>query len=460
MSQNTSRAYRMTDQSSSLFPGEKPQADLAELGERLAKATGGLRVKAVSWHDADGGVLWSSQPLLGIEQREAIRDALESFSGVGARMRVDRALGELDTAVLLRASDRAGNTLGFAMLIVDARALRSKGRGADLPVPALQIVHEFGRTLAQRARQSVPTTAQARAAEKNLNPGGTVNARDVGPEIDRELAELRELQLALHVQALFPLRPSARIRRYEVLLRSRTADGESAAAPVDVLDRAARSGLGTVIDRRVITQLIAWLRKRTDIVEGGPCLFSVNLSPTALQDEHFLRFIGLCLAKAHLPRGLLAFEIQAEALLRRQENSRRVAQALQSIGCGLVIDDFQMSEGQLELLRLPGVRMIKMDPSLTNAAVDDVFSQAKVAACAQIARICGCFTVAKRVESDTTRDLCRSLGIDFVQGFAFAGPAPIDSIVALDAIEEDDGLKELLGDALDEDDDDSEPTPG
>jgi EAL domain-containing protein (putative c-di-GMP-specific phosphodiesterase class I) len=427
----------MTDHPpSTYFPADKPMPDLAELGERLAKATGGLRIKAVSWHDADGSVLWSSQPLLGIEQREAIRDALESFSGVGARMRVDRALGETETAVLIRAADRAGTTLGFAMLIVDSRALRSKGRGADLPVPALQIVHEFGRGLAQRARLQPATTIQ-RSSEPAGGAAGDLSARDLAPEIDREIASLRELQLALHVQPLLALRHSARIRRYEVLLRSRTPQGESDHAPVDVLERATRSGLGTVIDRRVVTQLIAWLRRRSDIVEGGPCLFSVNLSSTALQDEHFLRFIGLCLAKAHLPRGLLAFEIQANALLRRQDSARRVAQALQAIGCGLVIDDFQMNEGQLELLRLPGVRMIKMDPALTNAALDDVFSQAKVAACAQIARICGCFTVAKRVENDATRELCRSLGIDFVQGFAFAGPAPIDSIVALDAIDEE-----------------------
>ena len=126
--------------------------DLADFGSRLAKATGGLRVKAVSWHDADGHVLWSSLPLLGIEQREAIRDALESFSGVGARLRVDRNLGDNQTAVLLRAADREGRTVGFAMLLLDSRVLLSKGRGADLPVPALQIVHEFGRLTAPRAR--------------------------------------------------------------------------------------------------------------------------------------------------------------------------------------------------------------------------------------------------------------------------------------------------------------------
>ena len=63
-----------------------------------------------------------------------------------------------------------------------------------------------------------------------------------------------------------------------------------------------------------------------------------------------------------------------------------------------------------------------------------------------VARICGCFTVAKRVETDATRDLCRSLGIDFVQGFAFSGPAPIDSIVALDAINDEETPSVLLQD--------------
>ena len=427
----------MPESHTSLLSESTSAVDLAELGERLTKATGGLRIRAVSWHDADGLVLWSSQTLLGIEQREAIRDALESFSGVGARMRVDRMLGDGQTAVLLRASDRTGNTLGFAMLVVDSRALLSKGRGADLPVPALQIVHEFGRHMASLTRHVAPvSTSMPGFGDDRFEQLNRVNACDIGPETDREHAALRDMRLALHVQPLVALRPSARVRRYEVLLRSQSEDGDSQAAPIKILESAAEKGLGTVIDRRVVNQLIAWLRKRSDIVESGPCLFSVNLSATALQDEHFLKFVELCLEKAALPRGLLGFEIQASALTRRRTNAQRVAQALQAIGCGLVIDDFAMTDGQLDLLRLPGIKMVKLSPALTDAASNDVFAQAMVAACAQIARVCGFFTVAKRVETELVRDHCRSLGIDFVQGFAFGSPAPIDSIVPLDAIDD------------------------
>jgi EAL domain-containing protein (putative c-di-GMP-specific phosphodiesterase class I) len=418
---------------------EKPVPDLAELGARLTRATGGLRVRAVSWHDADGQVLWSSSPLLGIEQREAIRDALESFAGVGARMRVDRELGDQQTAVLLRAADRAGNTLGFAMLLADSRVLQSKGRAADLPVPALQVISEFGRILLSRSGLAAPSSLRTLDVEVPQDEDCEAVAPP-GAVTDAEHAALRELRLALHVQPLLALRPHSRVRRYEVLLRSQDDGGDSAAAPLAILEKAAGSGLGTVIDRRVVTPLIGWLKRRTDIVENGPCLFSVNLSPTALHDEHFLKFVEQSLADSGLPRGILAFEIPAKVLARRRTSAGRVAHALQAIGCGLVIDDFGMVESQLELLSLPGVRMVKLDPTLTHAAVDSVFAQALTAGCTQMARVLGFFTVAKRIETPEMRDHCRSLGIDFVQGYAFSGPAPLDSILPLERIEDPDAV--------------------
>jgi len=425
----------MSEPQSALLP-DAPSLDLAEFGSRLAKATGGLRVRAVSWHDASGGVLWSSQPLLGIEQREAIRDALESFSGIGARLRVDRNLGDNQTAVLLRAADRDGRTVGFAMLLLDSRVLLSKGRGADLPVPALQIVHEFGRLTAPKAPPAPKAPAKrSRDADVALkSPAPPAEPGNESEGLEHEYAMLRDLNVALHVQPMLPLRATARVRRFEVLLRSFDESGDSKAAPVALLERADEKGLGTVLDRRVILQLVESLAKRPDLVQDGPSLFSVNLSATALQDEPFLKFVGTTLTRAGLPPGTLAFEIQAGALVRRRSSATRVAQALQAIGCGLVIDDFSMGDGQLDLLRLPGVRMVKLDPALTTAARTDVFSQAMVAACTQIARVCGFFTVAKSVESDAMRDHCRSLGLDFVQGFAISGPAPIETIAVLDDV--------------------------
>ena len=417
------------------IPSPVPEA-FAELGSRLLAATRGLRTAAVSWHDARGHVLWSSEPLLTLEQREAIRDGLEAFSGVSARMRIDCPLPGQQLAVLQRVVDGRGLTAGFAMLRVDARVLQAKGPRADLPVPAQRIVEEFSRLLAGRATAVAAVLPAATGAAEPAEAGEVLHApRLPAVELEREYAALRAMQLALHVQPLVALRPSARTRRFEVLLRATDPGSSLDAAPLEALERAARSGLGTVLDRRVVSLVIFWLRQRADIVEGGPCLFSVNLTENALAEDHFLKFLGSLLERAGLPRGVLAVELQASVLARHPARAARVAAALEAMGCGLVIDDHTMSGDEIALLELPGLRMVKLHPALVAASVSP-FSQGLVAACAQIAKSCGFFTVAKHVEGEALREHLRLLGVDFLQGFAWATPHPIESVAPLGSIED------------------------
>ena len=58
----------MSELSTHVLADAQPTVDLAEFGSRLAKATGGLRVKAVSWHDADGRVLAELPVVVGRQQ--------------------------------------------------------------------------------------------------------------------------------------------------------------------------------------------------------------------------------------------------------------------------------------------------------------------------------------------------------------------------------------------------------
>ena len=57
-------------------------------------------------------------------------------------------------------------------------------------------------------------------------------------------------------------------------------------------------------------------------------MFSVNLTTTALHDEHFIKFVGLCLAKSSLPKSMIAFEVDvptATKLATQNFRSRRGA---------------------------------------------------------------------------------------------------------------------------------------
>jgi EAL domain-containing protein (putative c-di-GMP-specific phosphodiesterase class I) len=249
----------------------------------------------------------------------------------------------------------------------------------------------------------------------------------IAPEIDRLHAALRRSPIALHVQHLVPLAKGSQLRRYEVLLRSAAEDAPNA-APHAMLRAAVDSGLGSMIDRRVLTELIGWLVHHPDAWQSVPAMFSVNLTTTALHDEHFIKFVELCLAKSALPTATIAFELDVSTAAKLGARAHEVAQSLHRLGCPMILDDFSLRTECFELLRLPGVRYLKFDPQITSRMRSDKLAQASITAVVQMARVLGMHTVAKRTEVPSEQEWLTALGVDFVQSHALSPPAPIDSL--------------------------------
>ena len=251
--------------------------------------------------------------------------------------------------------------------------------------------------------------------------------KGVPPEIDRLNAAIRKSPIALHVQHLIPLSKGSQLKRYEVLLRSGSDEAPNA-APHAMLKAAVENGLGSMIDRRVMTELIGWLVRHPDAWRANEVMFSVNLTTTALHDEHFIKFVELCLAKSSLPKGTIAFEIDAPTALTLADKIGGVATALHRLGCPLVLDDFALRTECFELLRLPGVRYLKLAPNLTSKMRTDKVSQAAITAVVQMARVLGMHTVAKRTDTAAEQEWLTALGVDFVQSNAISPAVPIDSL--------------------------------
>jgi EAL domain-containing protein (putative c-di-GMP-specific phosphodiesterase class I) len=246
-------------------------------------------------------------------------------------------------------------------------------------------------------------------------------------EIDRLNAAMRKSPIALHVQRLVPLSKGSLMRRYEVLLRSGTDDASNA-APHAMLKTAVENGLGSMIDRRVITELISWLLRHPDTWQTNPIMFSVNLTSTALHDEHFIKFVELCLIKSSLPKGTIAFEVDTATALTLPDKIKDVATALNRLGCPLVLDDFALRTECFELLRLPSVRYVKLAPEITSKMRTDKVSQAAITGVVQMARVLGMHTVAKHTDTAAEQEWLTALGVDFVQSNALSAPAAIDTV--------------------------------
>ena len=398
-------------------------------GQRIVAALPLLWAKWVSLHDAAGNIYWQQGEVLGPAEREAIRVALESFVGSGAPSRVNHPLQRDRTALLLRAEDDTNSFQGFVLLVVDDRWLRGKGTAApDLPIPVVRAVREWGLTLGSGSQGPIiganaPEEIRAPQVAALLEQGPRVD--DV--EADRYLAKLQSFAMELHAQHLTPIQAGIRIRRYEILMRA-AGIAATEAAPEELIKGAEALGLGAVLDRRVVGELLAWLAQRAEIWSGEPAQFSVNLTAGSLRDVNFLNFVRLCLEKAQLPRGLLAFEAQHEFCQREPQYFSQLAAQFELMGAGVVIDNFTLSESGIDLLLLTGVCLVKLDPQLTRDLVADRGRQARVAAIAQAARVAGVHVVAKHVECEKSQALLQALGVDFMQSFGASAPAPLYAI--------------------------------
>jgi EAL domain-containing protein (putative c-di-GMP-specific phosphodiesterase class I) len=430
---------------------ESPLVDFDAICQKVRSALEPARAHAVSLHDEKGEILWLSESSMGPDEHNAVREALELFVDVATPPILAFDLGEARSAILVRAVNSRRAMAGAVMVIMDTRVIRQDDKGAlKLLTPRLQrAVADFADMRPDVAPASFPGsdgTATRGVAPLELSladsvriprpavPPAAATARRTGrdgpastPQIDRLHAALRRSPIALHVQRLVPLTKGGQLRRYEVLLRSKSEDAPNA-APHAMLKAAVENGLGSMIDRRVVTELIGWLVHHPDVWQSHAVMFSVNLTTTALHDEHFIKFVDLCLAKSSLPRSMIGFEIDAPTAVRLGARISDIAVALQRLGCPMVLDDFGLRTECFDLLRLPAVRYIKLAPEITARMRSDKVSQAAITAVVQMARVLGMHTVAKRTETAAEQEWLTALGVDFIQSNALSPPVALETL--------------------------------
>jgi EAL domain-containing protein (putative c-di-GMP-specific phosphodiesterase class I) len=550
------------DQGKPLTATDSPLVDFDAVCQKVRAAVEPARTHAVSLHDELGDVLWLSESSMGPDEHNAVLQAAEAFADPSAAAALAFDLGDLRSAVLVRAVNTRRAMVGVIMIIMDTRivaqgatklltpkmqraltqfaAMRPDRGPAPSPEPepvapartpaasgrpasnssspgatrpAAAPAQAAARTAAPSARAAPPpaktpppsaarsATPSARSAAApdeptrptlpasasavmpfssgprsisaqvqqivsrpaprpasparpssppptappppvappDLEPPGTAAAspsieifekppKGVTPEIDRLHAALRKSPIALHVQRLVPLSKGGQLKRYEVLLRSGSEESPNA-APHAMLKAAVDNGLGSMIDRRVLTELISWLIRHPESCVADEVMFSVNLTVTALHDEHFIKFVELCLTKSSLPKATIAFEVDASTALSLADKINEVAVSLHRLGCPLILDDFALRTECFALLRLPGVRYVKLAPDMTAKMRIDKISQAAITGVVQMARVLGMHTVAKRTETAAEQEWLTALGVDFVQSNFISPPVAIDSLL-------------------------------
>ncbi|MGF1535076.1 MAG: EAL domain-containing protein [Elainellaceae cyanobacterium] len=229
----------------------------------------------------------------------------------------------------------------------------------------------------------------------------------------------------------------------EVLLRLIDEQG-NLVSPAAFIPAAERYSLMPEIDRWVIFHCFEYLSDRLTWGQGNSAsgasedrhavlnsVYAINLSGASINDDRFLRFIQEQLEHFDIPAEIICFEITETAAISNLKRAVSFIEQLKQVGCRFALDDFGTGMSSLSYLRTLPVDYLKIDGSFIRDIASDQVACAMVEAVNHVAHLMGLRTVAEFVSDAQLLEKVRSLGVDYMQGYAIAMPTSLTPPPAL-----------------------------
>jgi diguanylate cyclase (GGDEF)-like protein/PAS domain S-box-containing protein len=213
----------------------------------------------------------------------------------------------------------------------------------------------------------------------------------------------------------------ADVKAVESLVRIRAATGELI-APGSFMEAAEHSGL--IEDLGIVVRRLA-LRDLPILTStfGDDLRVSLNASGDELTQD----FSSELIASAHANR--LVVEVTESTVLAEPEHTSAVLQAIRAAGGLVAIDDFGTGYSSLSQIASLPCDILKIDRGFVASMLTDAKAMSLVRAMIQLGTDLGLRTVAEGVENADQAEALRALGCQWLQGFHFSRPLPLNELV-------------------------------
>jgi diguanylate cyclase (GGDEF)-like protein/PAS domain S-box-containing protein len=230
----------------------------------------------------------------------------------------------------------------------------------------------------------------------------------------------------LYGQPIIPLMAAEEGLHFEALLRYRD-DRDNIVPPGAFLPAAERYNLASLLDKRLISNLLEWLASNPEFLDNL-ALCSLNLSGVTLSDESMLPFITEQFQRWQIPTHKLCFEITETAAISNLSHATNFIHQLKEQGCLFSLDDFGSGLSSFAYLKNLPVDFLKIDGLFVKDILDDEVDLAMVKSINEVAHVMNKKTIAEFVENEQILSLLKTLGIDYGQGFAIGRPVPLSEL--------------------------------
>ena len=156
----------------------------------------------------------------------------------------------------------------------------------------------------------------------------------------------------------------------------------------------------------------------------APVQMSVNLSVNQFQQENLVSTVADILKETQLSPSYLELEVTESSTMENTQLAQIILKELNDMGICLSMDDFGTGYSSLSYLKQFPFHTLKIDRSLVKDL--DCSSQdiAIVKAAITLGKGLNLKIVAEGVETSQLRDLLKSLGCEYIQGYLYSKPLP------------------------------------
>ena len=177
---------------------------------------------------------------------------------------------------------------------------------------------------------------------------------------------------------------------------------------------------------KVCALLSKWLR------EGiAPNPISVNVSRVNLYNPQFVDHLCSLIDKYGLPASLLQLELTESAYTDNPAAMKQIIASLRSKGFSILMDDFGSGYSSLNILKDIEVDILKIDTQFLSATEIPGRGENIIASVVRMAKWLGIPTVAEGAEHAAQIEFLRSIDCEYVQGYYFSKPLPVNEYEAL-----------------------------
>lgn len=212
---------------------------------------------------------------------------------------------------------------------------------------------------------------------------------------------------------------------YEILLRMVDEEG-NILSPVSFIPAAERYDQMTKVDRWVISKSLETMVAHDKKVGNEELYLSINLSGQSLCEDGFAEFIINTVKRYKIKPERVCFEVTETAAIINLSYALKFMAKLKSIGCEFSLDDFGSGMSSFSYLKSLPVDYLKIDGHFVKTMLQDPVDKAMVESIHRIGHVMGLQTIAEFVEDVEMIEVLRTLGVDYVQGYALGKPEPFE----------------------------------